>query len=189
MRRALHTAATPEAAGFKPRPHLHRDWAHPAHVCAGTGPAGASGLQLLVLVHSACRVGDRFCGYPEYPCEYPGDRFCGYPEYPCEYPGDRFCGYRFSMDANSLSDQYIHLTNNAIQKTSDKYDRAHGAGKWSLRSLKLYMASKHGLGASRRCLALLGFRVPSADRLRGDASARLPRSGPNLVCSVIRQRW
>jgi hypothetical protein len=60
----------------------------------------------------------------------------------------RFCGYRFSMDANSLSDQYIHLTNNAIQKTSDKYDRAHGAGKWSLRSLKLYMASKHGLGES-----------------------------------------
>ena len=59
------------------------------------------------------------------------------------------------MDANSLSDQYIHLTNNAIQKTSDKYDRAHGAGKWSLRSLKLYMASKHGLGASLP--PLLGF--------------------------------
>jgi tubulin polyglutamylase TTLL9 len=59
------------------------------------------------------------------------------------------------MDANSLSDQYIHLTNNAIQKTSDKYDRAHGAGKWSLRSLKLYMASKHGLGAPLP--PLLGF--------------------------------
>ncbi len=24
-----------------PRPHLHRDWAHPAHICAGTGLARA----------------------------------------------------------------------------------------------------------------------------------------------------
>ena len=124
-----------------------------------TGPAAPVGLQLLVLVHSACRIA-----------------------------AFRFCGYRFSMDANSLSDQYIHLTNNAIQKTSDKYDRAHGAGKWSLRSLKLYMASKHGLGAPLP--PLLGFAWLS--RPVGRSAARRCRRhtwGANLVCSVIRQRW
>jgi tubulin polyglutamylase TTLL9 len=57
----------------------------------------------------------------------------------------RFSGHRFSMDAKDLDDAYIHLTNNAIQKNSKKYEKNAGGCKWNLRNLKLYMASKHGL--------------------------------------------
>jgi hypothetical protein len=33
------SAAVPQGLGSgSPRPHLRRDWAHPAHICAGTGP-------------------------------------------------------------------------------------------------------------------------------------------------------
>ena len=37
----------------------------------------------------------------------------------------------------------MHLTNVAIQKTSDNYDQRVG-GKWDLRSMKLYLMSKYG---------------------------------------------
>ncbi len=30
-----------------PRPHLHRDWAHPAHICTGTARADGKGEALL----------------------------------------------------------------------------------------------------------------------------------------------
>jgi hypothetical protein len=42
------SAAVPQGLGSgSPRPHLRRDWAHPAHICAGTGltpPTSAPGL-------------------------------------------------------------------------------------------------------------------------------------------------
>ena len=37
----------------------------------------------------------------------------------------------------------MHLTNVAIQKTSDNYDDKLG-GKWDLRGMKLYFMSKFG---------------------------------------------
>ena len=37
----------------------------------------------------------------------------------------------------------MHLTNVAIQKTSDNYDDKLG-GKWDLRGMKLYLMSKYG---------------------------------------------
>lgn len=37
----------------------------------------------------------------------------------------------------------MHLTNVAIQKTTDNYDEKLG-GKWDLRSLKLYLITKFG---------------------------------------------
>lgn len=37
----------------------------------------------------------------------------------------------------------VHLTNVAIQKTSDNYDEKLG-GKWNLQTLKLYLMTKYG---------------------------------------------
>jgi len=39
---------------------------------------------------------------------------------------------------------FVHLTNVAIQKTSDNYDEKTG-GKWDLRDLKLYLMSAYGV--------------------------------------------
>ena len=48
-----------------------------------------------------------------------------------------------------MSNQYVHLTNVAIQKTSSDYNKANG-GKWDIRELKLYIMSCHGLEATDR---------------------------------------
>jgi tubulin polyglutamylase TTLL9 len=42
-----------------------------------------------------------------------------------------------------LSNTFMHLTNVAIQKTSENYDDKLG-GKWDLRGMKLYLMSKFG---------------------------------------------
>ena len=55
----------------------------------------------------------------------------------------RFTNSRYSNNPSDIANSFIHLTNVAIQKTSDNYDKKHG-GKWDLKSLKLYMMSKHG---------------------------------------------
>ncbi|ETV94587.1 hypothetical protein, variant 1 [Aphanomyces invadans] len=55
----------------------------------------------------------------------------------------RFTNSRYSNNASDIENSFIHLTNVAIQKTSEHYDKKHG-GKWDLKSLKLYMMSKHG---------------------------------------------
>jgi len=53
----------------------------------------------------------------------------------------RFTHHRYDMD--DISNSYVHLTNVAIQKTSENYDEKLG-GKWDLRTLKLYMMSRYG---------------------------------------------
>lgn len=53
----------------------------------------------------------------------------------------RFAHERFSR--GDLENTTIHLTNVAVQKHSDKYDRDFG-GKWDLRRLKIFMQSVHG---------------------------------------------
>ncbi|EQC37590.1 hypothetical protein SDRG_05186 [Saprolegnia diclina VS20] len=55
----------------------------------------------------------------------------------------RFTNSRYSNNASDIENSFIHLTNVAIQKTSENYNKKHG-GKWDLKSLKLYMMSKHG---------------------------------------------
>lgn len=55
----------------------------------------------------------------------------------------RFSNYRYSNNPSDIANSFIHLTNVAIQKTAENYNNSHG-GKWDLRSLKLYMMSKHG---------------------------------------------
>ena len=55
----------------------------------------------------------------------------------------RFTHQRYTNNAEDITNNYIHLTNVAIQKTSEKYNETTG-GKWDLRSLKLYLISKYG---------------------------------------------
>ncbi|CAK86156.1 unnamed protein product (macronuclear) [Paramecium tetraurelia] len=53
----------------------------------------------------------------------------------------RFTHHRY--DNEDISNTYVHLTNVAIQKTSDNYDEKLG-GKWNLQTLKLYLMTKYG---------------------------------------------
>merc|ERR1719253_329634 len=54
----------------------------------------------------------------------------------------RFSHTRFSMkDASDLNNAMMHLTNVAVQKTSENYDEKRG-GKWDLHHLKLYLMTK-----------------------------------------------
>jgi tubulin polyglutamylase TTLL9 len=55
----------------------------------------------------------------------------------------RFTHHRYSTNMEDISNNLVHLTNVAIQKNSDNYDKITG-GKWDLRSLKLYLMSKYG---------------------------------------------
>ncbi|KAL4462148.1 hypothetical protein ABPG72_010464 [Tetrahymena utriculariae] len=53
----------------------------------------------------------------------------------------RFTHHRYDLE--DISNAYVHLTNVAIQKTSENYDEKLG-GKWLLQTLKLYLISKYG---------------------------------------------
>lgn len=46
----------------------------------------------------------------------------------------------------------MHLTNVAIQKTSENYDEKLG-GKWELTKLKQYLVSKYGQGKIDECFS------------------------------------
>eukprot|EP01135_Chromosphaera_perkinsii_P009450 Nk52_evm8s1762 gene=Nk52_evmTU8s1762 len=62
----------------------------------------------------------------------------------------RFSNTRFSMDKKEIDNNYVHLTNVAIQKTSSSYDTDKGC-KWMLSQLKKYLICKH---SSAECNAL-----------------------------------
>ncbi|XP_027477305.1 probable tubulin polyglutamylase TTLL9 isoform X3 [Zalophus californianus] len=53
----------------------------------------------------------------------------------------RFSNTRFTL--SSIDDQYVHLTNVAVQKTSPDYHAKKGC-KWMLQRFRQYLASKHG---------------------------------------------
>uniref|UniRef100_A0A8C2GZX1 Tubulin--tyrosine ligase-like protein 9 n=1 Tax=Cyprinus carpio TaxID=7962 RepID=A0A8C2GZX1_CYPCA len=53
----------------------------------------------------------------------------------------RFSNTRFSL--SSIDDQYVHLTNVAVQKTSPDYDPEKGC-KWQMQQLRQYLTAKHG---------------------------------------------
>ncbi|XP_067302757.1 probable tubulin polyglutamylase TTLL9 isoform X1 [Pseudorasbora parva] len=53
----------------------------------------------------------------------------------------RFSNTRFSL--NSIDDQYVHLTNVAVQKTAPDYDPEKGC-KWQMQQLRRYLTAKHG---------------------------------------------
>ncbi|CAN2389900.1 ligase activity, partial [Pristimantis euphronides] len=56
----------------------------------------------------------------------------------------RFSNARFTL--SSIDDQYIHLTNVAIQKTAPDYDPEKGC-KWMIQQLRQYLTAKHGAAA------------------------------------------
>jgi len=62
----------------------------------------------------------------------------------------RFTHHRYDND--DITNTYVHLTNVAIQKTSENYDEKLG-GKWDLRTLKLYLMSHYGQEAVSECFA------------------------------------
>ena len=55
----------------------------------------------------------------------------------------RFSHSRYSSNPRDIANNFMHLTNVAVQKTADNYD-ARSGGKWDIRSLKLYMISQFG---------------------------------------------
>ena len=61
----------------------------------------------------------------------------------------RFSGSRYNTNAKNLGDNYVHLTNAAVQKTAPGYDAGQGC-KWPLRNLKLYLIGKFGIAATDR---------------------------------------
>jgi len=56
----------------------------------------------------------------------------------------RFSTSRYTMNASNINDSHVHLTNVAVQKRAPDYDKDNG-GKMSVRNLKLYLISKHGI--------------------------------------------
>jgi len=70
----------------------------------------------------------------------------------------RFTAARYTMDRDDMKNLYVHLTNVAIQKKGDNYDRGSGM-KWPIRSLKLYLISKYGAEAANRCFELIQLVV------------------------------
>lgn len=64
----------------------------------------------------------------------------------------RFTHARYNNNFDLVDNQYIHLTNVAVQKTCNQYDKTTG-GKWHLRNLKLYLYSKFGVKAVEEIFA------------------------------------
>lgn len=58
----------------------------------------------------------------------------------------RFCSETYNHDNQQMDNLFMHLTNVAIQKNSDKYNQSHG-GKWMLDTLKFYIESIFGYEA------------------------------------------
>uniref|UniRef100_A0A8C5QFN5 Tubulin--tyrosine ligase-like protein 9 n=1 Tax=Leptobrachium leishanense TaxID=445787 RepID=A0A8C5QFN5_9ANUR len=55
----------------------------------------------------------------------------------------RFSNTRYTL--RSIDDNYIHLTNVAIQKTAPEYDPEKGC-KWMIQRLRLFLMARHGPG-------------------------------------------
>eukprot|EP00937_MAST-01D_sp_MAST-1D-sp2_P001757 g1757.t1 len=59
----------------------------------------------------------------------------------------RFCNVKYSADVGEMDNAYIHLTNVAVQKHNDEYNRSHG-GKWHVENLRLYLRATRGEDAT-----------------------------------------
>ncbi|KAK1932364.1 putative tubulin polyglutamylase TTLL9 [Phytophthora citrophthora] len=55
----------------------------------------------------------------------------------------RFSRTRYSQHKGDMDNLFMHLTNASVQKGADDYDKRLGC-KWPLRSLKMFLISKHG---------------------------------------------
>lgn len=50
----------------------------------------------------------------------------------------RFCNIKYTSEVAEMDNQFVHLTNVAIQKHGDEYNSKHG-NKWPLTDLRLYL--------------------------------------------------
>ncbi len=67
----------------------------------------------------------------------------------------RFSQFKFSMNPDEIDNNYIHLTNVAIQKTTIEYAENDKGCKWDLRQLKLYMLSLYSQEEVDSCFTLI----------------------------------
>ena len=56
---------------------------------------------------------------------------------------------RYTSDIGDIENPYIHLTNVAIQKKSDDYNKIHG-GKWTLSNMRLFLQGTYGHDRANR---------------------------------------
>lgn len=66
----------------------------------------------------------------------------------------RFSASRYSNDPADVVNNFVHLTNVAIQKTADNYNADTG-GKWEIKRLKGFLAAKHGHQAADECFTAM----------------------------------
>uniref|UniRef100_A0A7S0RVH4 ATP-grasp domain-containing protein n=1 Tax=Chlamydomonas leiostraca TaxID=1034604 RepID=A0A7S0RVH4_9CHLO len=59
----------------------------------------------------------------------------------------RFCSAKYTTEEGELDNEFVHLTNVAIQKHAPGFDAAKGM-KWSIHSLRHFMTTRHGAEAS-----------------------------------------
>ncbi|KAL0039776.1 hypothetical protein WJX77_007669 [Trebouxia sp. C0004] len=59
----------------------------------------------------------------------------------------RFCNIKYSSEVAEMDNQFVHLTNVAIQKHGDEYNFRHG-NKWPLTDLRLYLEATRGHAAT-----------------------------------------
>jgi len=64
----------------------------------------------------------------------------------------RFSASRYSNEDKDVMNNFVHLTNVAIQKGSADYNADTG-GKWELSRLKQFLTSRHGRDATDRCFS------------------------------------
>jgi len=58
------------------------------------------------------------------------------------------------MRKEDISNTFVHLTNVAIQKHAPGFDRSKGM-KWAIRSLRLYMTTRHGAEATNELFGVI----------------------------------
>ncbi|KAK9814201.1 hypothetical protein WJX72_002184 [[Myrmecia] bisecta] len=59
----------------------------------------------------------------------------------------RFCNIKYTRELGEMDNQFVHLTNVAIQKHGDEYNARHG-NKWPLSNLRLYLEAIRGVEAT-----------------------------------------
>ena len=62
----------------------------------------------------------------------------------------RFTAAQYDSDTSDLDNLFVHLTNNAIQKTADTYNKACDL-KWPMRQLKMFLVSRFGRKKVEEC--------------------------------------
>lgn len=64
----------------------------------------------------------------------------------------RVCCEQYTNRSDALHDKFVHLTNVSVQKSSGKFNAAHG-GKWSLKWLQLWLDQTRGVKVRRQLFA------------------------------------